>query len=151
MRQRMSQQQGYQKFPALPQALADIGNAINKSDLDSSLQHLVDIRASQLNSCAFCLDMHHREAREHGESQQRLDVISAWREVPWFSAQEQAALAWTEALTDLSRGHPQDALYNSLREHFSEEQIMALTAAIIKINGWNRFVAALHLIPALKA
>jgi alkylhydroperoxidase family enzyme len=104
-----------------------------------------------MNGCAFCLDMHHRDARTHGESQQRLDVIPAWREVPWFSEQERAALAWTEALTDLSHGHPDDSLYNSVRAHLSEQQLLELSAAIIKINSWNRFVASLHLIPELKS
>lgn len=150
MNQRMTQQQAYKQFPALPQALMDVHNAVISSDLDARLLHLIDIRASQINGCAFCLDMHHREARKHSESQQRLDVVSAWREVPWFSEQERAALAWTEALTDLSGGHPDNSLYINLQQHFSEQQILVLSAAIIKINCWNRFVAALHLIPELK-
>lgn len=106
--------------------------------LEHSLLELVKTRASQINGCAYCLDMHTKDARAAGESEQRLYTISAWRETPFFSDRERAALAWTEAVTRISEHHIEDTLYSQLQEHFSEKEIVDLTIAVITINGWNR-------------
>ena len=106
--------------------------------LEHSLLELVKTRASQINGCAYCLDMHTKDARAAGETEQRLYTLPAWRETPFFSARERAALAWTEEVTRIADSHVDDALYAQLREHFSEKEIVDLTLAIITINGWNR-------------
>ena len=111
--------------------------AINAS-LDPTLVELVKIRASQLNGCANCINMHTREARAKGETEQRLYLLSAWREAPCYSDRERAALAWTEALTRMSEGHTHGAAYGALAAHFSEEEQVKLTLVINIINGWNR-------------
>ena len=112
-----------------------------ESRLDRRLFELVKIRASQINGCAYCLDMHTKDARSAGESEQRLYVLPAWREAPFYSRRERAALAWTEAVTRLADGPVPEALYGELREHFSEKEAVDLTMAVIAINGWNRLAA----------
>ena len=107
-------------------------------ELERSLLELVKTRASQINGCAYCLDMHTKDARATGESEQRLYTLSAWRETPFFNGRERAALAWTEAVTEISRCPIDDALFAELQRHFSEKEIVDLTLAIIAINGWNR-------------
>jgi AhpD family alkylhydroperoxidase len=111
--------------------------AINRS-LEASLVELVKIRASQINGCANCINMHTGEARAKGESEQRIYLLPAWREAPCYSARERAALEWTEALTRLSEGHTHAAAYAALEAHFSEEERVKLTLVINVINGWNR-------------
>ena len=111
---------------------------VHQSDLESSLVELVKMRASQLNECAYCIDMHSKDARKAGETEQRLYALSAWRETPFFSERERAALEWTEALTKLSSTHITDELYDSVKKHFSDEEMVVLTMSIIAINGWNR-------------
>jgi len=106
--------------------------------LEHSLLELVKTRASQINGCAHCLDMHTKDARAAGESEQRLYTLSAWRETPFFSPRERAALAWTEATTRIADSHVDDALYAEVRAQFSEKEIVDLTLAIVAINGWNR-------------
>ena len=106
--------------------------------LEHSLMELVKMRASQINGCAYCLDMHSKDARAAGETEQRLYVLNAWREAPFYSDRERAALAWTEATTLISEGGISDELFESTRKHFSEGELVALTMAIITINGWNR-------------
>lgn len=106
--------------------------------LEQSLLELVRMRASQVNGCAYCLDMHSKDARAEGESEQRLHTLIAWRETPFFNERERAALAWTEALTVISERDVPDELYSNTREHFSESELVALTIAVIAINGWNR-------------
>ncbi|MCC7483402.1 MAG: carboxymuconolactone decarboxylase family protein [Burkholderiales bacterium] len=119
-------------------ALRHLQDYVNGCGLEHSLLELVKTRASQVNGCAYCLDMHTKDARAAGESEQRLYLLSAWRETPFFSPRERAALAWTEAVTSLS-GHPvDDSLYAELRGHFSEKELVDLTLAIVAINGWNR-------------
>jgi len=112
--------------------------AVHSSPLDPAIFELVKMRASQLNGCAFCLDMHSKDARARGETEQRLYVLPAWRETEFYSPAERAALAWCEALTLISgHGAPKE-LYDDLERNFSEEEIAALTFAIVAINGWNR-------------
>ncbi len=108
--------------------------------IDPALADLVRMRASQINGCAFCLDMHSKDARKEGVSEQRLYVLDAWRESPAFSERERAALAWTEALTLIAETHAPDDVYEDLRRHFSEVEIVNLSLLIVAINGWNRLV-----------
>ena len=108
------------------------------SSLEPSLAGLVEIRASQINGCANCINMHTASAREHGESEQRIYLLSAWREAPCYTERERAALGWTEALTRLSEGHAHESAYETLKAHFTEEEQVKLTLLINIINGWNR-------------
>lgn len=111
---------------------------VRRSDLEKSLYELVKMRASQINGCAFCIDMHSKDARAAGETEQRLYELDAWRETPFYSDRERAALAWTEAVTKISENNISDDLYESVRQHFDEEELVTLTMAIIAINSWNR-------------
>src|SRR5690606_35592582 len=106
--------------------------------LERSLVHLVEIRSSQINGCANCINMHTADARAHGETEQRIYLLSAWREAPCYTDRERAALAWTDALTQLSHGHPQPEVSEALDAHFSHEEQVKLTLMINVINGWNR-------------
>jgi AhpD family alkylhydroperoxidase len=106
--------------------------------LDPKLVHLVEIRASQINGCANCLNMHTVFARENGETEQRINLLPAWREAPCYTDRERAALAWTEALTKISQGHTHETAYKALKEQFSEEEQVKLTLMVNIINGWNR-------------
>lgn len=115
---------------------------VHRSGLEESLLELVKTRASQLNGCAWCLDMHTKDARARGESEQRLYLLTAWREAPFYSERERAALAWTEALTQMSAHGVSDELYAEVRRHFDEKAIVDLTLAIVAINGWNRMNVA---------
>ncbi len=117
------------------------------SGLEPSLLELVKMRASQINGCAFCLDMHSKDARAGGETEQRLYALNAWRETPFFSERERAALAWTEAVTCVSETHVPDETYESVRQHFSEKELVDLTLAIIAINGWNRLAISFRTVP----
>ncbi len=128
--------------PAALGAMRELDRYAKQSGLERPLLELVKIRASQLNGCAFCLEMHGREAREAGEKQHRLDTLSAWRETPFFSGRERAALAWTEAVTLVSIDHVPDAVYEAARAQFSPEELVNLTMAVIAINGWNRLAVA---------
>jgi AhpD family alkylhydroperoxidase len=118
--------------------LVGVESYLNRSGLDHRLGLLVKMRASQINGCAYCLDMHSREARRVGESEQRLYVLDAWHESSLYSPRERAALAWTEAVTKISDTHAPDEAYEALRQHFSEKEIVDLTIAIGMINVWNR-------------
>lgn len=149
MRERISREQAYRLQPRLPEALQGLDAAASESGLEPGLKHLVKLRASQINGCGFCLDMHHREARRSGEAQQRLDVLPAWREVPFYTGRERAALALCEQLTLLAeRGPVSDELYRDLQAQFSERELIDLVGIIIVINGWNRVVATAGFIPA---
>jgi AhpD family alkylhydroperoxidase len=125
-------------FPEGIHALSNVGKAIGASGLESSLLHLAYTRASQLNGCAYCIDMHTKDARAAGETEQRLYALSAWRETPFFSPRERAALAWTEALTNIQQGHAPDEVYEEARPAFDEADLAKLTVAIAYINAWNR-------------
>ncbi|MCK9547670.1 MAG: 2-amino-4-hydroxy-6-hydroxymethyldihydropteridine diphosphokinase, partial [Sphaerochaeta sp.] len=117
---------------------------IIKSGLDRSLLELVKLRSSQINGCAFCIDMHTKDARARGESEQRLYGLNAWREAPYYSDVERAVLAWTEAVTNISAHQVSDDLYDEMRKHFSEKQLVDLTWAVVAINGWNRMAISFH-------
>jgi AhpD family alkylhydroperoxidase len=116
----------------------DFGQGLLKSGLEESLMELVKIRVSQINGCAFCLDMHTAAARKQGETEQRLYLLDAWRDSPLYSDRERAALAWTEALTLLPQMRAPDDVYQALKAQFSEEEQVKLTLLIVAINGWNR-------------
>jgi AhpD family alkylhydroperoxidase len=115
--------------------------------LESSLLDLVRTRASQINGCAYCIDMHTKDARARGESEQRLYALSAWRETPFYTERERAALAWTEAVTLIANGHVPDAVYEEVRQHLNEEELVNLTLAVVAINGWNRFAIGFRTVP----
>jgi AhpD family alkylhydroperoxidase len=129
------------------QAMSGLEKYVRGSGLEQSLLELVKTRASQINGCAFCLDMHTKDARAQGETEQRLYTLSAWRETPFFSARERAALEWTEELTRISESNVPDELYDRVRQHFSEEEVVNLTLAIIAINGWNRIAISFRSVP----
>lgn len=111
---------------------------VRQSGLEHSLLELVKTRASQTNGCAYCVDMHTKDARAAGESEQRLYTLSAWQETPFYTERERAALAWTEAVTQITPGHVPDEIYRAVRPHFTEKELVDLTLAIVAINGWNR-------------
>jgi AhpD family alkylhydroperoxidase len=111
---------------------------LHDSSIESSLLHLIKMRASQINGCAYCLAMHSRDARKEGEREDRLHVLSAWRETDWFTPREQAALAFTEAVTKLENRHVPDEVFAQAREQFSEEELAVVTLAVATINVWNR-------------
>jgi AhpD family alkylhydroperoxidase len=117
------------------------------SKLELSLIELVKMRASQINGCAYCIDMHSKDARAEGESEHRLYALSAWRETPFFTDRERAALAWTEAVTLVADGHVPDEVYDEVRPQFSDEELVNLTMAVVTINGWNRLAVAFRAVP----
>jgi AhpD family alkylhydroperoxidase len=125
--------------PDVLKAMLDLSAKVKASSLEPALQHLVMMRASQINGCANCLNMHAREARAAGETEERLHLLVAWREAPGFSEREQAALAWTEALTLVATTHAPDADYARLRASFTDREQVELTLLINTINAWNRF------------
>lgn len=134
--------------PAAIRAMSALEAYVHKSSrLEPSLLELVRFRASQINGCAYCLDMHSKDARANGESEQRLYALSAWEETPFFTDRERAALAWTEAITLISQSHAPDEVYEEARRHFTEEELVNLTVAIITINGWNRMAIGFRAIP----
>lgn len=115
-----------------------LGAQIEASGLEHSLLELVKMRASQINGCAYCLDMHSKDARAQGETEQRLYLLDAWRETSLFSERERAALAWTEAVTLVADGHVPDDVYDQVSSHFTEQELVTLTLEVVAINGWNR-------------
>ena len=117
------------------------------SGLEEKLMHLVRMRASQINGCAYCLDMHSIDARAIGETEQRLYTLDAWRETPFFSDRERAALGWTEALTLISETHAPDDVYEELKKHFNEKEIVDLTFVVAAINMWNRLAISMRAVP----
>ncbi len=123
-------------------AMLDLEAGVHRGGLEKSLIELVKMRASQINGCGYCLDMHSKDARAAGETEQRLYVLPAWREAPFYSARERAALAWTEAVTQVATNDLPDELYAQVREEFDEKSLVELTLAIIAINGWNRMAIA---------
>ncbi|MCL6282211.1 carboxymuconolactone decarboxylase family protein [Ruegeria sp. 2012CJ41-6] len=134
--------------PDLTKAFVALNDTIEGSGLEKSLMHLVKLRASQINGCAFCIDMHTREARADGETEQRLYLVSAWHDSFLFSDRERAALAWTEALTKLGDHAPDDALFAATQTQFPEDEIVKLTAVITMINTWNRLSVAFRTVHA---
>lgn len=128
-------------------ALIGVENAINAGGLDASLLNLVRMRASQINGCAYCLDMHSKDLRDTGETEQRIYCLDAWSETPFYTPRERAALAWTEAITNIRDGHAPDEVYEQVRAEFTEEEVQLLTAAIAAINVWNRLNIGLRNVP----
>ena len=140
-----------QQAPALLQKYLNFSLAVGRDgSIEQGLLHLIDIRASQMNGCAFCVDMHVKQAHLHQESALRLHHLAIWHESPLFTERERAALAWTEALTRLPAGGVPDALYAQVREHFNEQEITLLTFQIMAINGWNRVSVAFRTLPGSK-
>ena len=129
--------------------LYDMGKVLANSGLDPKLRTLIEIRASQINGCAFCLALHHREAKANGESDDRIMGLSAWDDAPWYSDRERLALEWTEALTLVGNKHPSVELDSCMREHFTEKELVHMTYAIMLINSWNRLNVACHTNPEL--
>ena len=136
----MTQRLNYtQASPDGFKAMLALQQHVENSGLEHPLLELVKMRASQINGCAYCLDMHSKDARAAGETEQRLYLLDAWREAPFYSERERAALAWTEALTSIANTHEvTDALYAEVRKQFSDKELVDLSFAIIAINGWNR-------------
>ena len=139
----------YRKYaPEATKALYSLETYLaTQSGLDHKLLHLLKLRASQINGCAFCIDMHWKDARAIGETEQRLYGLDAWRESPYYTDRERAALAWTEALTLISSTHAPDENYTELQKHFSEKEIVDLVYAISTINAWNRIAISLRAVP----
>jgi AhpD family alkylhydroperoxidase len=141
-------------FKAAPEtidALVQLEKKVQSSGLEQSLIELVKTRASQINGCAFCINMHTQDARKHGETEQRLYLLNAWREAPLYSERERAALAWTEALTLISETHAPDDVYEQVRAQFSEAETVNLTMLIATINAWNRIAISFRSVPPVKA
>ena len=133
--------------PQADKAMMGLHAFVRNCGLDHGLLELVKLRASQINACAHCIDMHTKELRADGESEQRLYLLGAWRESPFYSDRERAALAWTEALTLVTEGHIPDDVYATARAQFSEEELANLTVAIVAINGANRLNIAFRTVP----
>lgn len=133
--------------PGAYRAMSGLEKAVRESGLEPSLLDLIRLRASQINGCAYCLDMHWKDARARGESEQRLYSLDAWRETSYYTERERAALAWTEAVTQIAGNHVSDELYEQVRPHFSEEELVNLTLAVVAINGWNRLAISFRTEP----
>lgn len=133
--------------PEAAKAMYALEVASRKLGLDPLLVELVKLRASQINGCAFCVDMHTREARAAGESDEKLHLVAGWREAPMFSARERAALAWTEAVTRVADTHVPDDVYALASSEFTEEELVNLTLVVITINGWNRLAVSFRAVP----
>lgn len=143
----MKQRLNYAKLaPEAFSAMLELEKYVANSGLERILYELVKTRASQLNGCAYCIDMHTKDARKAGETEQRLYALSAWFETPFYTERERAALAWTEALTLISENEVSDELYEATLQHFSEQEITALSFAIVAINGWNRLAISFRAI-----
>jgi AhpD family alkylhydroperoxidase len=144
----MSERIAYSKVtPEGYRAMAGLERYVRESGLEPSLLELVKLRASQINGCAYCIDMHWKDARARGESEQRLYGLMAWRESPYYSERERAALAWTEAVTLIADSHVPDDLYEEVRQHFNETELVNLTFALVAINGWNRLAISFRTEP----
>ena len=133
--------------PGVIHVMLGLERQIRQAGFDEGLLNLVRMRASQINGCAYCLDMHSKDARANGETEQRLYGLDAWRETPYYSTRERAALEWTEALTLVSETGAPDEVYDRVREQFSEDELVHLTLAIVAINGWNRLNVAARTVP----
>jgi AhpD family alkylhydroperoxidase len=144
----MAQRLNYAKaFPEGIHALLNFGKVIAAGGVEPSLLELVKIRASQINGCAYCIDMHTKDARALGETEQRIYALSAWRETPFFTPRERAALAWTEAITDIQHGHASEEAFEEVRPAFDESELVKLTLAIAYINAWNRIAVGFRAEP----
>jgi len=137
-----------QTAPAAVRALTGLEVYLRKSSgLEPSLLELVKLRSSQINGCAYCIDMHTKDARALGETEQRLYTVSAWHETPFFTERERAALLWTEHVTRISQEHVSDDVYEKVSQHFTAEELVNLTLAVVAINGWNRLAISFRSVP----
>src|ERR1035437_6533395 len=136
-----------QVAPAVFQAMLAFETFVHSCGLDPVLLELIKIRASQINGCAYCLDMHTKDARIQGETEQRIYALNAWRETPFFTEKERAALAWTESVTQVSTSQVPNEVYEIVRQHLDEKEIVNITTAIVAINGWNRFAVSFRSVP----
>ena len=144
----MSERINYAKVtPEGYRAMSGLERYVRGSGLEPSLLELVKLRASQINGCAYCIDMHWKDARARGESEQRLYGLMAWRESPYYTERERAALAWTEAVTLIADSHVPDELYEEVRQYFNETELANLTFALVAINGWNRLAISFRTEP----
>jgi len=135
------------RCPDVRTALWALEHYVHQSGLDPKLLELVKLRTSLINGCAYCVDMHTKVARSLGETEQRLYEVGLWREAPFYTERERAALAWTEAVTLVSIDHVPDGVYETARQHFDDKELIDLTAAIVAINGWNRLAIAFRTVP----
>lgn len=133
--------------PAAFQAMLVFEKFVQGCGIDPTLLELIKTRTSQINGCAYCLDMHTKDARAHGETEQRLYALNAWRETPFYTERERAALAWTESVTLVAQSQVPDDVYEEARKHFDETELVNLTAAVVAINGWNRFAISFRAVP----
>jgi AhpD family alkylhydroperoxidase len=129
-------------------AMIALEAAVQATGLDAALLDLVKLRASQINGCSYCIDMHTRDARKKGEAERRLYLLQAWRETPLYTERERAALAWTESVTLVAATHVPNDVFELARAQFSEAELVNLTLAVVAINGWNRFAISFHMTPA---
>jgi AhpD family alkylhydroperoxidase len=144
----MKQRIDYYKIaPEALKGMMEIEKYMANSPLERPLYELVKLRASQINGCAYCIDMHSKDARNAGETEQRLYALSAWKETPFFTERERAALLWTEELTKISENEVSDEVYQAVRAHFEEEELVALSMGIVAINGWNRLAIGFRNVP----
>ena len=128
--------------PGAVRAMLGVEDYVRSSGIEPSLLELVKLRASEMNGCAYCVDMHTKDARAQGEAEQRLYAVAVWQEAPFFTERERVALAWTEAVTYVGYTHVPDDVYQRARQHFSEKELVDLTMALIAINGWNRLAVS---------
>src|SRR4051794_39414863 len=141
----------FQVAPETMKALGALETHVQDTGLEKSLVELVKTRASQINGCAYCINMHTQDARKHGETEQRLYLLNAWRESPVYTDRERAALAWTEAVTLISETHAPDDVYEAVRAQFSEAETVNLTMLIATINAWNRLAISFRSVPPVRA
>ena len=133
--------------PGVYEAMEGLEKYLEQCGLEKRLMYLIQLRASQINGCAYCLDMHWKDLRASGEDERRLYSLDAWRECPYYTDRERAALAWTEAVTLIAQGHAPDAVYQEARSQFSEKELSDLTLAVAAINAWNRLSISSRIVP----
>jgi AhpD family alkylhydroperoxidase len=138
----------YKAGPDAMKAMLGLEQQIGKSGLEKPLVELVRLRASQINGCAYCVDLHSTDARKGGETERRLAAIVVWRETPFFSDRERAALEWTESVTTVAQNHVPDEVWDRVKPHFTPEELVDLTLLVVTINAWNRFAIAFRKLPA---
>ena len=133
--------------PGAYKAMLGLEQYLKECGLEESLLHLIKLRASQINGCAYCLDMHWKDLRAIGENERRLYSLDAWRECPYYTDRERAALSWTEAVTEITNGHVPDVVYEEVRPHFNDNELSDLTFAVATINAWNRLAISSRAVP----
>jgi AhpD family alkylhydroperoxidase len=137
----------FKAAPGAFKAMLGLGQYLQECGLEESLLNLMHLRASQINGCAYCLDMHWKDLRAAGENEQRLYSLDSWRESPFYTDRERAALEWTEALTLITNGHVPDEVYDNVRQYFNDRELSDLTLAVVTINGWNRLNISARTVP----